>query len=216
MEVYEIIFIVIITAISIYLAFLISQNLTLLQISREHEILRSIDINVVTRYLWKTACSNSTEYTLNSNELIYLSRNYKCSVLPCLINISSPVLFIVNSSGSLYEFGICSKNREKCNERKSYILIDNTKIAELYTLICYDDLSMLTSVLQYNCNLNRSFKFSFSSSIKNLTIKNNTICLDSICNKIFCEKFLENYEFSNISLILFEINNDFYKVFKIS
>ncbi|MEM1634446.1 MAG: hypothetical protein QXT85_01155 [Nanopusillaceae archaeon] len=215
MEIHEIIFSIIVTILILYFSFFISQNVIIFSKSKEYEIIASIDINTATKYLWKMSCSNSTEYYLKKEEILNLSV-YQCSILPCLINFPIPVYFIINHSSFTYKFGICSNNEKRCNVRKSYIVIDSKEIAELYTIVCYDDLSKLTSILQYNCNVNRSFEFTFYNKINNLTIKNNTVCINGLCNNIFCEKFLEDYEFYNISKVYFDINSGFYKVYKVS
>ncbi|RIB35127.1 MAG: hypothetical protein BXU00_02920 [Candidatus Nanoclepta minutus] len=122
----------------------------------------------------------------------------------------------VDTESEKLNFGICPLDKDKCNINSFKIIINDSYIANASLYFCFDDLSILTATLQYNCNNNSSFKFDFSAKILNISIKNDTVCINKTCNYIECKKFLDDYYFDSAKSLYFLEENGFYKVIKIS
>jgi len=215
METYEIIVSIIIIAIILYFAFFYIQNINIESKKQESILLFHNKISDAKESLWSEGCINSTLYTITADELKELSK-YKCSLPPCLIKNPYPIFIEIYTDSEKVEFGICPLDKSKCNINSFKIIINNSYIANTSLYFCFDDLSLLTATLQYNCNNNLSFKFDFSTKTLNILIKNNTVCVNNICNYIKCEKFLEDYYFDSAKSLYFLNEKGFYKVIKIS
>jgi len=215
METYEIIVSIIIIALIFYFAFFYIQNINIESKKQESILLFYNKMSDAKESLWSEGCINSTLYTIRTDELEYLSK-YKCSLPPCLIKNPYPIFVEIDTESEKFEFGICPLDKNKCNINSFKIIINNSYIANASLYFCFDDLSLLTATLQYNCNNNLSFKFDFSTKIPNVSIKNDIVCINSTCNHIECKKFLDEYYFDYAKSLYFSEENGFYKVIKIS
>jgi len=215
MEVQEIIISIIIVVLLLYFAFFYIQSINLEAKKEESVTLFFSRMSDAKISLWSEGCINSTLYTIKPHELLYL-KNYNCSVLPCLVKSPHPIFVEINISGSLIEFGICPLDKNKCNINSFKLVIGDSYIANASLYYCLDDLSVLTALLQYNCNYNLSFKFDFSNKINNLRITNDTVCINNICNHIFCKKFPSDFLLNDVKSIYVLYENGGYNIIKIS
>jgi len=215
MEVHEIIASVIIIALLLYFAFFYIQSINIEAKKEESATLFFNRMSDAKISLWSEGCINSPLYTIRPDELLYLG-NYNCSIPPCLAKNPYPIFVEVNISGFIIEFGICPLDKSKCNINSFKLVISNSYIANASLYYCLDDLSVLTALLQYNCNYNLSFKFDFSTKINNLRITNDTVCINNICNHIFCKKFPNDFSLNDAKSIYVSYENGGYNVIKIS
>jgi len=215
MEVYEIIISIIVVVIVFYFAFYYIQNINIESKEQESILLYHNSITDARESLWGEGCINSTLYTITTNELEYLSQ-YNCSLPPCLIKNPYPVFVEIDVGSEKFEFGVCPLDISKCDINSFKVIVDNSYIANASLYFCFDDLSLLTATLQYNCNNNLPFKFDFSTEVSNISIENDTVCVNNTCNHIECEKFLDDYYFDHAKSLYFLEEDGFYKVIKIS
>jgi len=215
MEVQEIIISIIIVVLLLYFAFFYIQSINIEAKKEESSSLLFSRMSDAKLSLWSEGCINSTLYTIKPHELLYL-KNYNCSVLPCLAKNPYPIFVEINISGSIIEFGICPLDKSRCNINSLKLVIGDSYIADAFLYYCLDDLSVLTALLQYNCNYNLSFKFDFSTKINGLRITNYTVCINNICNNISCKKFSNDFLLNDVKSIYVSYENVFYNVIKLS